>query len=131
MATTAKVLRLGFVALLALLAICVFRALVYFPEPQNVDSCTESTSHKPIDSSRGLISRFQRAIQFRTITKSRNVYDAAELLRFITFIETSMWRLDALPPINVITRLPAHPLEHVHQTRIRGQLQSAVHGDGK
>lgn len=89
MGLAANLIRLGLVVGLTLFGVCIFRALIYFPAPKDVQTCSESTAHKAIGLERGLLPRFQKAIQFKTITKSKNNYDAAELKRFISFIETS------------------------------------------
>lgn len=84
-------------SLLLIIGICVFRALVYFPAPKAAQQCEENVNHHPITLERGLVPRFQRALQFKTITRSKNNYDKEELLKYIAFIESSELgsRLDA------------------------------------
>lgn len=75
--------------LVALAAVCVFRALVYFPQPKGAERCEESARHSAIGLKRGIFERFQRALQFKTITRSKGVYDAVELTKFTDWIESS------------------------------------------
>ncbi|KAI1304129.1 N-fatty-acyl-amino acid synthase/hydrolase PM20D1.2 [Halotydeus destructor] len=92
-----RTVQLVFLLTAVLFAICSFRAVVYFPQPPPAEKCTASLDHQAItfENSPNVLKRFQKAIGFRTITKSIRQYDAQELVRFIDFIEKNYPTLHA------------------------------------
>ena len=82
---------LSIVTVSTLTAICVFRALVYYPTPSPAVTCDDDQrdGHQKIGLEHGILDRFRESIRYQTITKGPYSYDAQELLRFIAFIEKS------------------------------------------
>ena len=100
-----QLLKWSFLVAMGLLAVCVFRAIFYFPKPILPESCSilsesneakDQTSKNPTDdivlnpeTRPGIIERFSQSIRFQTITQSANNYNGSELIKFISFIKTS------------------------------------------
>lgn len=76
------------VLLLVLLSICLFRAIVLFPTPAELDKCASAGDHVRIDESTrpGLVSRFSQALRIQTVTRAPHVYDAAQLIELRSFL---------------------------------------------
>lgn len=80
-------------ALTILSTVCVYRAIFIFKKPIQPIECASDLSHVPINEQTrpGVIDRFSRAIQFRTITSGTRKYDALELERLIQFLYDSRY----------------------------------------
>lgn len=81
--------RLTLVALTALLATVLFRALVLFKPPPAPEQCSEAKNHTRIKLTDAALSRFKRALNIRTISYKSHEYEAGEILKLISLIETS------------------------------------------
>ena len=79
---------IAFLSLITLLLLsAIFRTIVFFPTPKDIESCTEL--HEPI-SGQQVIDRFRSALRFKTITSSPHNYDTLELKKYIDFIVKSI-----------------------------------------
>lgn len=94
--TLKRVALIGTASILVLLAICVFRALVYFPTPKRPAACDSTPGHQKIKLTNELKERFKEALRHKTITSAPYKYDAKELLRFHDYItkSESPWRVN-------------------------------------
>lgn len=78
------------ISVLTLLAIVLFRTIVYFPLPKEIEGCKESINHEPISIKRGILDRFSQALRFKTITWGTQNSESEELSKFVNFIIKSM-----------------------------------------